>query len=321
MSDPTSSLTSSSDRDGVNLRLIWPQWQGGGTSSVKEFASEFPLDVARRGYAVGSAVLDAVLPPHDGPAATVPVTMSDIGLEERDGIEAKTVILEQLAAALQVIGEYDPARITTFGGECSVSVAPFSELARRYSDDLAILWIDSHPDVGTANSEYPGYHAMAVAVLTGHGDPEVLELLPATVSSDRVALVGVHSWDVDDYPNAADWGIQSFSPAELHETTRPLLDWVATTGCSRVAIHFDVDTIDSNEIVLGLGAEPGGLTSAEVRRIVADVEGAADVVGFTIAEFIPRQVMHLQQLLSGFPLISQTVGWADEQSDQSRQGC
>jgi hypothetical protein len=42
------------------------------------------------GYAVGSAVLDAVLPPHDVPTATVPVTMSDIGLEERDGIEAKT---------------------------------------------------------------------------------------------------------------------------------------------------------------------------------------------------------------------------------------
>lgn len=126
MTQPTSSLTRSSDHHGVNLRLIWPQWQGGGTSSVQEFASEFPFDVARRGYAVGSAVLDAVLPPHDGPTATVPVTMSDVGLEERDGIEAKTVILEQLTAALEIIGGHDPARITTLGGECSVSVAPFS---------------------------------------------------------------------------------------------------------------------------------------------------------------------------------------------------
>ena len=41
----------------VTLRLIWPQWQGGGTSSVKQLASEFPFDVGRRGYAVGSAVL------------------------------------------------------------------------------------------------------------------------------------------------------------------------------------------------------------------------------------------------------------------------
>jgi hypothetical protein len=111
----------------------------GGTSSVRHFASEFPFDVARRGHAVGSAVLEAVLPPHDGPTATVPVTMSDVGLEERDGVEAKTIILEQLAAALQVIGQQDPARITTLGGECSVSVGPFSELARRYGDDLAIF--------------------------------------------------------------------------------------------------------------------------------------------------------------------------------------
>jgi arginase family enzyme len=57
-------------------------------------------------------------------------------------------------------------------------------------------------------------------------------------------------------------GIRSFIPDDLRTTTQPLLDWPAGTGCSRVAIHFDVDTVDSNEIVLGLGAEPNGLTSA-----------------------------------------------------------
>ncbi|EQD86171.1 arginase [Saccharopolyspora erythraea D] len=134
-----------------------------------------------------------------------------------------------------------------------------------------------------------------MAALTGHGDPDVQELLPATVSPDRVALVGLHSWTDDDFPNVAEWGIQSFGPDELRATTRPVLDWLEATGCSRVAIHFDVDVIDSDELVLGLGAEPNGLTSTEVRRIVADVDESADVVGFTIAEFIPRQVMHLRQ--------------------------
>ena len=307
MTHPGSPPSSGPGRDDVSLRLLWPQWQGAGTSSVRELASEFPFDVARRGYAVGSAVLEAILPPHDGPTATVPVTMSDDGLAERDGIEAKTVILAQLARALEIIGQYDPARIVTFGGECSVSVAPFSHLARRCGEDLAIVWIDSHPDVGTPQSQYPGYHAMAVAALTGRGDADVQALLPATVPPGRVALAGLHAWDEDDIPNVADWGIRSFSPGELRESTRPLLDWVAATGCSRAAIHFDVDTIDSNEIVLGLGAEPDGLTSAQVRRIVADLDGAADVVGLTVAEFIPRQVIHLQQILRAFPLISGTT--------------
>ena len=30
---------------------------------------------------------------------------------------------------------------------------------------------------------------------------------------------------------------------------------------------------------------------------------ATDVVGLTIAEFIPRQLMRLQRLLAGFPLL------------------
>lgn len=178
-----------------HLRLLWPQWQGAGTSSVEAFAAEFPLDVARRGYAVGTAVLDAVLPPHTGPTATVPVAMDDEGMEERDGVEAKSAVTRQLATALEIIREHDPARITTLGGECSVSVAPFAELARRYGDDLA-----------------------------------------------------------------------------------------------------------ANEVVLGLGPEPDGLTGDEVRRIVADLDAAADVVGLTIAEFIPRQVMHLRRILGTFPV-------------------
>src|SRR5215510_10210914 len=47
----------SSERDGVDLRLVWPQWQGAGSSSVRALASEFPFDGARRGYAVGTAGL------------------------------------------------------------------------------------------------------------------------------------------------------------------------------------------------------------------------------------------------------------------------
>jgi arginase len=37
--------------------------------------------------------------------------------------------------------------------------------------------------------------------------------------------------------------------------------------------------------------------------VVADIDAAAEVVALTIAEFIPRQVMHLQQILTGFPLL------------------
>ncbi len=220
-------MTSTTDPSAIvsknppTLRLVWPQWQGAGVESVRELFSEVPFEEARRGYAVGAAVLNAVLPAHSGPTA----------------------------------------------------------------------------------SQYSGFHAMAVAVLTGHGDPDVLRLLPATLDPSRVALVGLHSWTEDDFPNIARWGIKSFRPDDLHLSSQPLLDWLKASGCSHVAIHFDVDVVDSNEIVFGLGAEPDGLACNDVRRVVADVSAIADVVGLTIAEFLPRQVIRLQQLLRNFPLI------------------
>lgn len=59
----------------MTLRLLWPQWQGAGTSSVTELAAAFPFGTARCGYAVGSAGLAAVLPPNEGPVATAPVAI------------------------------------------------------------------------------------------------------------------------------------------------------------------------------------------------------------------------------------------------------
>lgn len=53
----------------------------------------------------------------------------------------------------------------------------------------------------------------------------------------------------------------------------------------------------------------GGFMPSRKRSFVVGLklDAAADVVGFTIAEFFPRQVMHLQQILDGFPLISGTA--------------
>ena len=138
------------------------------------------------------------------------------GLDERDGIEAKAVVFQQLRSAMAIIQEHEPARITTVGGECSVSMAPFSYLINMHGDDLAILWIDYHPDMGTGETAYPGFHAMVVSALTGRGDQELLETLPGTTTADRVALVGMHDWTDPTLPAiAGEWGLSVFSPGRV----------------------------------------------------------------------------------------------------------
>ena len=116
----------------------------------------------------------------------------------------------------------------------------------------------------------------------------------------RVALTALHAWEEDAYAHVARWGLPVFRPDELRDSSQTLVQWLQTTGASKVAIHLDVD---SDEAALGLGKVPGGLTRAQVRRVVADLAAVADVVGLTIAEFIPRDVLALQGLIEGMPLI------------------
>jgi arginase len=78
---------------------------------------------------------------------------------------------------------------------------------------------------------------------------------------------------------------------------------VGATGCSRVAVHLDVDTVDADEVRLGLGYDRGGLSVTQTNRVARDLGRAADVVGLTIAEYVPRQVVYLARLLEELPLL------------------
>lgn len=284
------------------LRLIWPQWQGAGRDTVVELLPGVPAERARRAYTVGSKVLAAILPDHQGPTEVVDVTGGNPDEGSTGGIESRSAILASLDNALDALDRHDCGRVLTLGGECSVSVAPFTHLAKQYGDDLAVVWIDSHPDTDTPDTSYNGYHAMAVTAIVGQGDKEVRDRLPAVVAPSHVALVGVHDWIEDAWAHVAEWGLTPFGPDRLREDTGALLEWLAATGATKVAIHLDVDTVDSDEAALGLGRIPGGLTRAQVRRVIDDIAGRADVVGLTIAEFIPRDVLALQGLIDGLPL-------------------
>ena len=77
--------------------------------------------------------------------------------------------------------------------------------------------------MGTGETDYPGYHAMVVSALTGHGDSELLDILPATTIADRLALVGMHDWTDRTLPAIAEeWGLTVFAPDGLRSTSAPL---------------------------------------------------------------------------------------------------
>lgn len=278
------------------LRLVWPQWQGAGAQSVTAVYPDLPLAEARRSYQWGTKILEALVPEHAGPTAYVDMTTGNADEGSINGIESRSAVRAGLSQALHVLDFHDFARVLTLGGECSVSVAPFAHVAKPYGEELAVVWIDSHPDSDTPKTDYDGWHAMAVSALLGHGDEELIGMLPATVPAERLVFAGVHDGEPDALENIERWGLTALSPDDLRTSSDSLLAWLRSTGATKVAIHFDVDTIDSEEVGLGLGLVPGVLRTPEVARLLRDIRAEFDVVGLTIAEFIPRNVIALNRI-------------------------
>ena len=237
------------------IRLIYPQWQG--ASIVPLIPEVKNPDDASRGYFLGAQLLNFLAPDSGQETLTVPVS---IELEDRqvtDGVLDRDIIVRQTRTALDMLRVSNPDKIVTLGGECSVSVVPFTYLAEKYDNDVAVIWIDAHPDITLPGDVYPGYHAMAVTACMGYGDKRILEELPAKIFPSKILLVGLRNWERDEIKERQQqYGIKHLSPQDVAQNSDAIKSWLKACGASKVVIHFDMDALDPTEIIAAVGTDP-----------------------------------------------------------------
>lgn len=284
------------------LRLIYPQWQGG---DIAKWITEVKdPEQASRGYYLGAHLLDFLAPSTGQKTLTVPVSTEICNRVVTDGVLDRDAIAQQTRAALDILDIENPDRIVTLGGECSVSVVPFTWLASKYPDDVAVIWIDAHPDITLPGDVYPAYHAMAVTALMGDGDKKILGQLPAKIDPSRILFVGLRDWERDEIKvRQNEYGIKHLTPEETVSGSEKVIEWLRNTGASNVVIHFDMDVLDPNEIIAAVGVVPGGMKIAEVVRVINDVAKEKNLVGLTVAEPMPRTAIILKEMLNQLPLL------------------
>ncbi|MBF0575019.1 arginase family protein [Dysgonomonas sp. GY617] len=283
------------------LRLIYPQWQGG---IVAHWMPDLAPDDSSRGYYLGAQLLNFLAPVGDQHTEEVPVSLDINDRETENGISSYRVILKQTQAALKIVEKNNPDRIVTLGGDCAVSVVPFSYLAAKYADDIAIIWIDAHPDVTLPYDDYKGYHAMALTACLGMGDENILNALPGKVDASKALIVGLRSWDEGMQERQNKLGIKGLSPSDVAENSTLIMDWLKDRNVSKVVIHFDMDVLDPAEIIAAVGTDPNGMRIDEVVRVINDIASEYDVVGLTIAEPMPRVAIKIKNMLNRLPLLS-----------------
>lgn len=286
------------------LRLDWPQFQGGEPAAVESLTPGLTAEQARLAYGIGGRIAALVAPPARGLSETVPVAPYSADPHEADGIIDKPEILAQNAFALEKLRAHGADRVVTVGGCCSVSAAPFAHLAAVHGDDLAIIWLDSHPDTNLPGGINHGFNTMVVSHLIGRGDADILGQLPATVAPERIALAGTHAWDDQDPENIERWGLTRIAPSAREEFVAAVVAWVRSTGCSKVALHFDLDVVASGQVAFGMAHEPHGIALETAVAVIGAVDEAFDLVGLTVAEFVSREAAVLRSVLGGLPLLN-----------------
>ncbi len=300
------SITTVFAKEGKNMnntktiRLIYPQWQGG---NITRLIPELSPEDASRGYFLGANLLNYLAPETKNKTLTVPITQN-INRTEEKGILGYKEIAEQTKSALEILEKENPDRILTLGGECSASVVPFTYLAKKYNNDVAMVWIDAHPDITLPQDKtYNGYHAMAAAAVMGKWQDGITEQLPSKINADKILFVGLRDWERQQIKDRqSEYGIKHLSVEETKNDSTKVLEWLKSTGAKHVVIHFDMDVLDPNEIIAAVGVVPDGMKINEVTRVINDIAKEYDIVGLTVAEPMPRTAIKLKNMLQQLPM-------------------
>jgi arginase len=281
------------------LRLTFPQWQGGG----------LPL------YRLGAQLLSWLAPASVGPEVTIDVPVSG-PLSVEGGITACAAVLAQADAAMAELRRRQPKRIVVLGGDCGVDLAPFAYLNERYAGDLAVLWVDAHPDVMTPD-QTPNSHAMVLGHLLGQGDAEFVTRVPRVLTPDKVMFAGLYDMSPTERATLDRLGLHMVTPSELRQGSEKVVDWLRTTGARNLAIHLDLDVLDPAQLRSLYFSRPdappgafdgipqGRMKIADVLRLLSDVAKVSRVVGLGITEFLPWDAATLQAMLRELPLLNE----------------
>jgi arginase family enzyme len=189
----------------------------------------------------------------DGGEAMAEAAWLELPYPETGVIEADSLEEQSLALAADL-----PERPLILGGCCCSHVGAVEGLVARQGR-LSLVWLDAHGDLNTPESSPSGNQwGMPLRMIVDSG----------AVEPGDVVLIGARNLDPPE---------EEFIRASgLHmgeEGIEPALDGA---GCTYVAL--DCDVLEPTELSVFM-PEPGGLSIADVERILAGVQARARVLG------------------------------------------
>ena len=180
------------------------------------------------------------------------------------------------------------------GGDCTITVGVIAGLLRR-QPDLGLIYFDGDADLTTPDTTRSGiFDSMGMAHMIGEGDPELAHLGPRfpLLPQDRIALFGFQPYEIEpeearlleksamlQYPVTS----MDARPAEFAAEARGRLEERAAA----IAVHFDVDVMDSAEIPLANWPHYDALSFGDAMRCLRVFVASPKLAALVITEINP----------------------------------
>lgn len=280
------------------IRLLYPDHVSGGLET----------------YYFGANLLQHILPGNNNQKLVKVEIAPPDGKEKevKNGISAEDEVLAGIRDAQNKLAAEKPDRIITIGGSCMASLVPFDYLHGIY-ENTGIIWIDAHPDVSTVENGYPNAHAMVLGSLMGYGAAQLSgQMKNQKFKPDEILYVGLQ--ELHDYQEKflKDAGVDYMVQDQTFisdDTIKAFME-----RFDHILIHFDIDVLDehffhstyfANPELTGDGAGGGKMTMEKLSDVLKLITGNSDVVGFTVAEYLPFDEHRLHKMFAGITLFTE----------------
>ena len=245
-----------------------------------------------------------------------------------------------IAVDLQVVDAVDAAveRGTiplVLGGDCSITLGVIAGLLRR-QPDLGLIYFDGDADLTTPETTHSGIvDSMVLAHLLGDGAADLARIGPRypLLPQDRVALFGFHPFEVEptelrrlEGSSMLRYPVTSMDghPAELAADARARLE----ARAAAIAVHFDVDVMDSAEIPLADWPHYDALEFGEAMRCLTVFVSSPKLAALVVTEINPDHDpdgLLIRRFIDGFadalqPMAAEATRHQQRKPEQHERG-
>ncbi|GGC08510.1 arginase family protein [Cellulomonas carbonis] len=255
-----------------DLELVVPLWRGGGDERVVAGADALAALVPQRAPRV------EVPDPHGSAAQRPPVTTRGLGVLDAEAVVAHA---RAVTAALR---ESRASRVVALGGDCAMGTPVAGALLDQHPD-LHVIWVDAHGDLNTPGTSPSGLaYGMPLRALLGDGHPGLVPDRP--LRGDHTMLLGVRELDPAERDFLAAGDVAVVPPAGADALVAAVLDRIPAGA--PVHVHLDLDVLDPEVFPAVAVPTPGGLDVPTLAAVATTLRAHADVVGFTVTEYVPE---------------------------------